>query len=399
MKLMDLRYAGNCSTCGARVEKGVQAWYDPETKVTCTSCRPAGAQLGLDTEASSKPTAPAPSTWSARTDLEKGTQLEGDIAGVFAAHGYRVETNVVREGRGGTRHEIDVLAEKTDDLLTLTVAIECKAWSSPIDKAVVSKFADVCHDLGIGNPLVVSLNGSQPGALAMAEQRGVTIWGQDEIARHIGSSSVLDLQNRPMVQEVAFPRLLTTADAEAIIAKDTGGRLGIGRSEVVWQGPAWIPVAVVQLTLRKIGPLQRKAATSQAWAVYDLVGGTFVTRLEAEPDRVPVELDGPKLDQPLKTSEPAKTLSTVIGKWDKVTSDAAKEKYRGQMGRLGVPDWHTATVGTTQPYLYPVHLAIARRNDLERVVAVDAFRSRIDDDLGSELSNQIAGVRTALSLR
>ena len=51
MKLMPLRYAGNCTTCGARVEQGVQAWFDPATKVTCTKCRPVGAQLGMDVSA------------------------------------------------------------------------------------------------------------------------------------------------------------------------------------------------------------------------------------------------------------------------------------------------------------------------------------------------------------
>ena len=129
MKLMPLRYAGNCTTCGARVEQGVQAWFDPVTKVTCTRCQPVGAQLGMDVSAPTEaPATEAPATVptrSARTDLQKGTELEQKIADVFAANGYRVQTNVTREGRSGATHEIDVLAEKTDDLLTLSVAVEC----------------------------------------------------------------------------------------------------------------------------------------------------------------------------------------------------------------------------------------------------------------------------------
>ena len=89
MKLMPLRYAGNCTTCGARVEQGVQAWFDPATKVTCTKCRPVGAQLGMDVSAGVETPASAP-VRSARTDLEKGTELEQKIADVFAANGYRV---------------------------------------------------------------------------------------------------------------------------------------------------------------------------------------------------------------------------------------------------------------------------------------------------------------------
>lgn len=392
---MALRYAGNCTTCGIRVEQGVRAWYDPTTKVTCTSCQPVDAQL--DAEARTEPAVPAPPTRSARTDLEKGTDLEQKVAAVFAAHGYRVQTNVVREGRGGTPHEIDVIAEKTDDLLTLSVAIECKAWANPIEKDVISKFADVCHDLGLGNPLVVSLNGSRPGALAMAEQRGVTIWGPDEIARHVGRSAVANLQNRPMVEEVGFPRLLDASAAGALIAKETSGRLGIGKEEVVWAGDAWIPVVVLQLTLRKYGPFQRKAATTPAWGIYDLVGGTFVTRLDSEPERTAVRLDGPKVDQLLKLGEPAKTLEVIIGRWNKASGEATIAKYRAEMSRLGVPEMHTATVGTSSPFLYPVHLAIARaKSGTERVIAIDAYRSRPDADLGLALSRQIAPVRSAI---
>lgn len=401
MRLMALRYAGNCVSCGVRIEQRTEAWYDPAAKkVTCTTCRPVDAQLTVDVaaEPSGSPTTPMR---SARTDLEKGTELEQQIAGVFAAHGYRVQTNVVREGRGGTNHEVDVLAEKTDELLTLSVAIECKAWNNPIEKDVISKFADVCHDLGLGHALVVSLSGARPGALAMAQQRGVIIWGPDEIGRHLGNSSVLNLQNRPMVEEVGFPRRLDADGASELVAKDTSGRLGIGKEDVVWSGDAWTPAAVVQLTLRKYGVRQAitgKAATSQAWAVYDLIGGTFVTRLDAEPERTAVQLDGPKLHQLLKLPEPAKTLDTIIGKWQKATSETATQKYRAEMDRLGIPEMHTATVGDSLPFLYPVHLAIAQRNGTERVVAVDCFRNRLDSDLGMAFSRQIAPVRAALGI-
>ena len=79
MRLMALRYAGNCVACGVRIEQRTEAWYDPSVKtVTCTTCRPVDAQLivGVATEppAPATPTsAPAPAPMrSARTDLEKG---------------------------------------------------------------------------------------------------------------------------------------------------------------------------------------------------------------------------------------------------------------------------------------------------------------------------------------
>ena len=86
-----------------------------------------------------------------RSDLNKGGELEQQVAAAFAAAGYRVQTNVVREDRNGSTHEIDVLAEKTDELLTLTVAVECKAWANPIEKDVITKFDYVRRQLGLGD--------------------------------------------------------------------------------------------------------------------------------------------------------------------------------------------------------------------------------------------------------
>ena len=154
MKLMPLRYPGNCVSCGVRIEQRTTAWYDPSVKkVTCTSCKPVDAQLSVDTAADAEPAPaeqPRPSLRPLRTDQQKGAELERQVADVFAAVGYRVQQNVVREGRGGGRYEIDVLAEKTDELLTLSVAIECKAWASPIDRDIVAKLNEARRDLGSG---------------------------------------------------------------------------------------------------------------------------------------------------------------------------------------------------------------------------------------------------------
>jgi hypothetical protein len=403
MRLMALRYAGNCQSCGVRIEQRSQAWYDPSNKtVTCTTCRPVDDLLIADADRPVGPpaaTSPTVPMRAARTDLEKGGELERRIAEVFASKGYRVQTNVVREGRSGATHEVDVLAEKTDELLTMSVAIECKAWANPIEKDVIAKFNEVRRDLGIGHALVVSLNGARSGAHTLARDLGVIVWGPDEIEPHFGKSSLVGLQNRPMVEEVGFPRLLDAEDARRLIEKQTAGRLGIGREEVVWSGEVWLPVAVVQLTLRKVGLFQRKAATSQAWSVYDLIGGTFVTRLDEEPERTPVQLDGPRLEALQKLVAPAKTMEKAIDKWANVTSDSATEKYRNEMSKLGIPDGHTATVGTSTPFVYPVHLAIARRNGTERVIAIDAYRRRPDDDLDMALSKHIAAVRQSISSR
>jgi hypothetical protein len=174
--------------------------------------------------------------------------------------------------------------------------------------------------------------------------------------------------------------------------------LGIGKEEVVWSGDAWMPVSVLPLALMQMGVFRRKTAAWQMWAVYDLIGGTFVTGLDDEPARTPVQLDVGTIKPQLKVVEPRKTLDAIVAKYNKVTSDDAKAKYRGQMTNLGVPELNVPTTGTPSPFLYPVHLAIAQKHGTERVAAIDAYRSRADADLGHELSKAIAWVRESLAL-
>ena len=42
---------------------------------------------------------------------DKGRRLESEIAHALTAGGYAARRNVVREGRSGARHEIDVLKQ------------------------------------------------------------------------------------------------------------------------------------------------------------------------------------------------------------------------------------------------------------------------------------------------
>jgi hypothetical protein len=214
----------------------------------------------------------------------------------------------------------------------------------------------------------------------------------------LGRTAVAGIQNRPIVEEVGFARLLASADAREIVDKEAAGRFGIGKEEVVWSSDVWIPVAVVQLTLLEIQRVRRQTRTSQAWTVYDLLAGTFVTRLDNEPARTPVHLDGPVLAPKLKLKDPAKTLDDVITRYEKVTSEDAKGRYRQQLANLGVPALHTATTGGTAPFLYPLHVAIVRqKGGTERVIAVDSFRSRVDADLGLSMSRLISWIRESIA--
>lgn len=100
----------------------------------------------------------------------------------------------------------------------------------------------------------------------------------------------------------------------------------------------------------------------------------------------------------MKLVEPAKALNKVIAALSKAKSDEAIERQRKRLTKLGIPELHSVTTGTPSPFLYPVHLALATRGNTERIIAVDSFRSRIDTDLGVDLTRNIATVRDSLSI-
>lgn len=86
--------------------------------------------------------------------LEKGHELERKIEKFFQLHEYQTKRNVILEGKTGGKHEVDILAEKSDGITTFRTIIECKAWNKPIEKDVVSKIHYVVSDLGLNKAII-----------------------------------------------------------------------------------------------------------------------------------------------------------------------------------------------------------------------------------------------------
>jgi len=79
------------------------------------------------------------SQFASRSMKDKGNDLEAQIERFFASNDYETTRNVSLVGRSGGRHEIDVLAKKSDGITDFSVMVECKAWNHPIEKDIVSK--------------------------------------------------------------------------------------------------------------------------------------------------------------------------------------------------------------------------------------------------------------------
>ena len=126
--------------------------------------------------------------------VNDGRALEERIEAFLSSSGYLTERNVVREGRSGGRHEVDVLASKADGIAEFSVMVECKAWSQPIEKDVVSKVAYVMGDLGLNKGIIVSLAGWRAGAEQAARELGIDLWDSTDLERYLGQVLVAELR-------------------------------------------------------------------------------------------------------------------------------------------------------------------------------------------------------------
>jgi Holliday junction resolvase len=128
---------------------------------------------------------------------EKGSELERRIAAFLRTHDYVVSTNVIREGRSGARHELDVVGEKHDGLTSFELIVECKAWESPIDKDVVYKLASELADLGAAKGVIATLSGWTVQAGQAAAQANIEMWGPEELESRMGQLSMNQLRKGP----------------------------------------------------------------------------------------------------------------------------------------------------------------------------------------------------------
>src|ERR1700726_3930975 len=116
----------------------------------------------------------------------KGHRLEQQIALFLTQHGYTVLTNLRAPGRSGAIHELDVVGDKSDGLTSFRLVVECKAWTSAIDKEVVYKLAAELADQGAARGIIVTPSGWTVQAAQAAAQANIELWGPNELLAHFG---------------------------------------------------------------------------------------------------------------------------------------------------------------------------------------------------------------------
>ena len=337
---------------------------------------------------------------------ERGRRLEQHIAAFFASYGYVVQSNRVLTGRSGGRHEIDVLAEKTDPLTSFRIAVECKAWNNPIEKDVVSKLHYVMTDLGIHKGVVVSLAGVRSGAQTAASELGIEVWGPDELRRHLGDSVFADVAGGAAPPRgggrsaLAWPFQADPAEAERSIQRDGKGRFGLRTLEdSTWFAPIWLPIHMLRLTIAQpqTRRLRQHIASIVVNNAYEGLGGTFVGSVPAAP--MELLLGDVVAIKPLcRDTQIHGALRKTVEARQKVTSPAAIQRHDANLRRLGLPlPCQSLSIDQTDLVYLPVYAGMLQTSGQDRMVAVNGITGALDEGLSQALTSHLAHVRQSFS--
>jgi hypothetical protein len=332
---------------------------------------------------------------------ERGRRLEQDIGAFFQRNGYDVRWNQVIEGRSGARHEIDVMADKSDALTTFRVAVECKAWSSPIEKDVVSKLHYVMGDLGFHKGIIVSLAGARSGAEVAARELGIELWGPTELRRHLGDAALVDIAGSAAMVGTGtiawgYPFSSSAEAAQQVVEAAGKGRLGLRTLEtVVWFAPLWVPVYALQLTIAQ--PRQKRLQTRLTSAVvsnvYEALSGEFVGVVS--PGVEELRLGSVRALKPLlRDVHVHVALRKAVDARARVTSAAAVQRHEAKLHSLGVPTpCQNVSIDSTSVLYLSVFAGALRGAAGDRIVAVSGLTGTVSERLSRVLTANLAHVR------
>jgi Holliday junction resolvase len=336
--------------------------------------------------------------------LERGRLLERQVADFFRRHGYEVTNNSVLEGRSGASHEVDVMAVTSDPLMTFRVGVECKAWSAPVSKDVVAKHDMVVRDLGLNKGIVVALEGASAGALTTARELGIEIWGPDELREQLGDAAAAELGAgyTPELSAIGWERRLDAAEAQTMIDREARGLLGIvGRESVAQASLLWFPWHAMRIAIAsREGRIRRKLRTRRIWNLYDAVSGRLVrsSNWEEVPPLSRVDIAAGHLPTLVKARSIQSEIHQAFSRYCEVVTDSARERYEERLSERAIPlPVEEISIEDTSVVYQPLHLAVLRRRDSERVVAIDAHGGRRAQDLEEILTGHVAVVRRALN--
>lgn len=333
----------------------------------------------------------------------KGANLEQQMATYFRLNGYDVDTNVRLEGRSGARHEIDVLAKKSDGITEFVLALECKAWAEPIEKDVVSKLSMVISDTGINKGIIVALQGWRSGAEKTAIQEKIELWGPDELIQRLGSVALAELNmptnNRYSIDVISEARA-SEPSMRAIIDGETRGLLGLGREDEVWAKLIWIPFHLLELhqsTLVKEFLRKPTVKVTPVWAMHNALNDAHFITMSVSPTITSEQAES-VIPPKTKAKAIAANFVSTLKKFHEVTTDSAKVRYREKLIELGLSaNLENLSVENVSLVHHPFFVGLFHRRGNDRFVAVDAYTGKLDEAMSQTLTENLSYVDSAVN--
>ncbi|MFB0544105.1 MAG: restriction endonuclease, partial [Asgard group archaeon] len=295
---------------------------------------------------------------------EKGHRFEEEIEQYFQLNGYETQRNVVIEGNFGAKHEIDVLAEKSDPVTSLKVMVECKAWDKPVEKDVVSKTHYVLNDIGVHKAIIVSLRGYRIGAKTAAEKLGVEIWGREELKNRLGTVQIARLEQVEFMKiSVGFSPSVTIQEAERIVESSRSKRFG--KEEYVFTKLVYVPFYLIDYSYpTRVGIFRSKDASKRDQTLCNAIDGNYHPFM---PSMAPheIEITAPTLAAKVQGSKLQKEVEKARDEYAKYVTRSAKEKRIRRiekiMGPVGTPK---INIDKIAEIYYPFYAGLLKKDEL-----------------------------------
>ena len=312
--------------------------------------------------------------------------FEHVVDALFRSHGYQTQTNVVVVGRSGARHEIDVLAFRSDGLLEARIGVECKNWAQPIDTAVVARARLMCDDLGLGQMIIACPGGATPAARTTAAGMGIPIWDRPELETRLGASTLAALGPAPVdITRHGVPRRVASDRAERTLRTGGRGLFGLGRERVQWIGNAWIRLFEARFGCGERTGIRQRLHVRPVYSVYESLGGTalWTDARAIAYDEISTDA-APTLPSAVTRHTLEAELERIITRGHGLVQAAARERHDATCAQFLIPQATHVTIDEVVTVEWPITVAIFDDRRGRRAIVVDGVSGRVDEALGEQ---------------
>lgn len=317
--------------------------------------------------------------------------FEHVVDALFRSHGYQTQTNVLVVGRSGARHEVDVLASRSEGLVDSRIGVECKNWAQPVDTAVVARARLVRDDLGLGQMVIACPSGATPAARTTAREMGIAIWDRTELEARLGATTLAALGPTPVgLARRGRARQIDGERAERTLRARGRGPLGLGRERVRWIGDAWITLFEARFGCGERTGIRQRLHVRPSYSIYESLGATGLwtdTRAVAV-DEIATD-DAPSLPCLVSRDALASDLARIIGRGDGLVQTAALERHHAICEERLLPEATHLSVDEVTSLEWPITVAVLDDRRGTRAIVVDGVSGRIHAALGERCTAHI----------